>query len=524
MRLLQTALTFDDVLLVPAYSEILPRDTQLQTQLTRGLSLNIPMVSAAMDTVTEAKLAIALAQEGGVGFIHKNMTADQQAAEVAKVKRHESGVVSEPITIGPEMLVGDVIALAREHRISGLPVVAEDGTVLGMVTNRDLRFETRMSVPVREVMTPRERLVTVHEGASLEEAKNLMHRHRLERVLVVTKDFRLAGLMTVKDITKATDHPFAAKDAQGKLLAGAAVSVGQGTEERVEKLVDAGVDVIVVDTAHGHSKGVLDRVKWVKQHYPNLQVIGGNIATGEAALALVEHGADGVKVGIGPGSICTTRIVAGVGVPQISAISNVAEALQGTGVPCIADGGIRFNEDERWTCRLQTALGDKYLVTEEGLSGRTTVFVDPIHESMDALSVAYPLLKSHEVIDLLIIMLGTNDVKERFNANAACIGAGMERLIQKCKTVDCWGGKEPNILVVAPPRIKEGFHDEVMGDGCVEKSKGVAGWYKIIAERNNVHFLDAEGCEFNQIDFMHLTRKGHAQLAEKLAELVPTLL
>ena len=328
MRLLQTALTFDDVLLVPAYSEILPRDTQLQTQLTRGLSLNIPMVSAAMDTVTEAKLAIALAQEGGVGFIHKNMTADQQAAEVAKVKRHESGVVSEPITIGPEMLVGDVIALAREHRISGLPVVAEDGTVLGMVTNRDLRFETRMSVPVREVMTPRERLVTVHEGASLEEAKNLMHRHRLERVLVVTKDFRLAGLMTVKDITKATDHPFAAKDAQGKLLAGAAVSVGQGTEERVEKLVDAGVDVIVVDTAHGHSKGVLDRVKWVKQHYPNLQVIGGNIATGEAALALVEHSADGVKVGIGPGSICT-----------------VAEALQGTGVPCIADGGIRFSGD-----------------------------------------------------------------------------------------------------------------------------------------------------------------------------------
>ncbi len=345
MRLLQTAYTFDDVLLVPAYSEILPRDTQLQTKLTRGLSINIPMVSAAMDTVTEAKLAIALAQEGGIGFIHKNMTADQQAAEVAKVKRHEAGVVAEPITIGPDMLVGDVIALAREHRISGLPVVAEDGSVLGMVTNRDLRFETRMSVPVREVMTPRERLVTVHEGASLEEAKELMHLHRLERVLVVTKDFHLAGLMTVKDITKATDHPFAAKDAKGKLLAGAAVSVGQGTEERVEKLVDAGVDVIVVDTAHGHSKGVLDRVKWVKTHYPDLQVIGGNIATGEAALALVEHGADGVKVGIGPGSICTTRIVAGVGVPQITAISNVAEALQGTDVPCIADGGIRFSGD-----------------------------------------------------------------------------------------------------------------------------------------------------------------------------------
>ena len=345
MRLLQKALTFDDVLLVPAYSEVLPRDTQLSTQLTRGLRINIPMVSAAMDTVTEANLAIALAQEGGIGFIHKNMTADQQAAEVSKVKRHEAGVVSEPITIGPDMLVGDVIALAREHRISGLPVVAEDGTVLGMVTNRDLRFETRMSIPVREVMTPRERLVTVHEGATLDEAKTLMHRHRLERVLVVDKDFRLAGLMTVKDITKATDHPFAAKDAKGKLLAGAAVSVGAGTEERIEKLVDAGVDVVVVDTAHGHSKGVLDRVKWVKTHYPQLQVVGGNIATAAAALALVDHGADAVKVGIGPGSICTTRIVAGVGVPQISAISNVAEALQGTGVPCIADGGIRFSGD-----------------------------------------------------------------------------------------------------------------------------------------------------------------------------------
>lgn len=345
MRLLQKALTFDDVLLVPAYSEVLPRDTALQTRLTRGLTLNIPMVSAAMDTVTEANLAIALAQEGGLGFIHKNMTAGMQAAEVSKVKRHEAGVVAEPITVNPDMLVGDVIAIAREHHISGLPVVGADGTVLGMVTNRDLRFETRMGVPVREVMTPRERLVTVHEGASLDEAKELMHRHRLERVLVVDDAFRLAGLMTVKDITKATDHPFAAKDAQGKLLVGAAVSVGAGTEERVEKLVDAGVDVIVVDTAHGHSAGVLNRVKWVKEHYPNLQVIGGNIATADAARALVDHGADGVKVGIGPGSICTTRIVAGVGVPQISAISNVAEALEGTGVPCIADGGIRFSGD-----------------------------------------------------------------------------------------------------------------------------------------------------------------------------------
>lgn len=344
MRLLQKALTFDDVLLVPAHSNILPRDTVLSTKISRGLSLNIPMVSAAMDTVTEANLAIALAQEGGIGFIHKNLTADLQAAEVAKVKRHEAGVVAEPITIGPDMLVGDVIRLAREHRISGLPVV--DGRkVLGMVTNRDLRFETRMSIPVREVMTPRERLVTVREGASLEEAKALMHQHRLERVLVVDGDFNLAGLMTVKDITKATDHPFAAKDAQGKLLVGAAVGVGAGTEERIEKLVDAGVDVVVVDTAHGHSEGVLNRVKWVKEHYPNLQVIGGNIATAEAALALVDHGADGVKVGIGPGSICTTRIVAGVGVPQISAVSNVAKALEGTGVPLIADGGIRFSGD-----------------------------------------------------------------------------------------------------------------------------------------------------------------------------------
>ena len=344
MRLLQKALTFDDVLLVPAHSAVLPRDTVLSTKISRGLTLNIPMVSAAMDTVTEANLAIALAQEGGIGFIHKNLSADLQAAEVAKVKRHEAGVVAEPITIGPDMLVGDVIRLAREHRISGLPVV--DGKkVLGMVTNRDLRFETRMSIPVREVMTPRERLVTVREGASLEEAKALMHQHRLERVLVVDGDFNLAGLMTVKDITKATDHPFAAKDAQGKLLVGAAVGVGAGTEERIEKLVDAGVDVIVVDTAHGHSEGVLNRVKWVKEHYPNLQVIGGNIATAAAALALVDHGADGVKVGIGPGSICTTRIVAGVGVPQISAVSNVAKALEGTGVPLIADGGIRFSGD-----------------------------------------------------------------------------------------------------------------------------------------------------------------------------------
>ena len=344
MRILQKALTFDDVLLVPAYSEVLPRDTQLATQLTRNLRINIPMVSAVMDTVTEARLAIAIAQEGGIGFIHKNMSADQQAAEVLKVKRHEAGVVSEPITIGPDMLVGDVIALAREKHISGLPVV--DGKkVLGMVTNRDLRFETRMSVPVSEVMTPRERLVTVKEGASLEEAKALMHAHRLERVLVVDDDFNLAGLMTVKDITKATDHPFAAKDASGKLLVGAGVSVGGGTEERVEKLVDAGVDVIVVDTAHGHSQGVLNRVKWVKEHYPNLQVIGGNIATRSGAQAMIDAGVDAVKIGVGPGSICTTRVVAGVGVPQLTAVYEAAQACRAAGVPCIADGGIHYSGD-----------------------------------------------------------------------------------------------------------------------------------------------------------------------------------
>ena len=344
MRLLQKALTFDDVLLVPAYSEVLPKDVLLSTKLTREISINIPMISAAMDTVTEANLAIAMAQEGGVGIIHKNLSAKQQAAEVAKVKRHESGVVSDPITVGPDMLVGDVIRMCLEHRISGVPVV-EGRRVLGMVTNRDLRFETRMQAPVREIMTPRERLVTVQEGASLDEAKRLMHENRLERVLVVDKDFNLSGLITVKDIIKATEHPNAAKDKDGKLLAGASVGVGAGTEERLELLVEAGVDVIVVDTAHGHSKGVLDRVAGVKKNYPKLQVIGGNIATGAAARALVDNGVDAVKVGIGPGSICTTRIVAGVGVPQITAISNVAEALEGTGVPLIADGGIRFSGD-----------------------------------------------------------------------------------------------------------------------------------------------------------------------------------
>jgi IMP dehydrogenase len=344
MRVTQKALTFDDVLLVPAFSDVLPKDTSLSTQLTKNISLNIPLVSAAMDTVTEARLAIAMAQEGGIGIVHKNLTATQQAAEVAKVKRHESGVLRDPITIEPELTVRQVIALTQQHKISGLPVV-KHGKVVGIVTNRDLRFETNLDQPVSNVMTPRERLVTVTEDDSLEQAKALMHKHRLERVLVMDADNTLKGLITVKDIQKATEHPWASKDIHGKLRVGAAVGVGDGTEERVEKLVAAGVDVIVVDTAHGHSKGVLDRVRWVKQNFPQVDVIGGNIATASAAMALVEHGADGVKVGIGPGSICTTRIVAGVGVPQISAIANVAKALKGTGVPVIADGGIRYSGD-----------------------------------------------------------------------------------------------------------------------------------------------------------------------------------
>ncbi|MDM4765760.1 IMP dehydrogenase [Pelomonas sp. SE-A7] len=344
MRLLGKALTFDDVLLVPAFSQVLPRDTSLATQLTRNIRLNLPLVSAAMDTVTEARLAIAMAQEGGMGIVHKNLTAQQQAAEVARVKRYESGVLRDPITITPETTVRQVKALSEQHGISGFPVL-QGPKVVGIVTGRDLRFETRMDAPVSEIMTPAERLVTVKEGASLAEGKALMHKHKLERVLVVNDAFELRGLMTVKDITKQTNFPNAARDAQGKLRVGAAVGVGEGTEERVELLVRAGVDAIVVDTAHGHSAGVIERVRWVKQNYPQIDVIGGNIATGAAALALVEAGADGVKVGIGPGSICTTRIVAGVGVPQITAIDYVATALKGTGVPLIADGGIRYSGD-----------------------------------------------------------------------------------------------------------------------------------------------------------------------------------
>jgi len=345
MRVVQKALTFDDVLLMPAHSTVLPREVSLKSKLTRGITLNIPLVSAAMDTVTEARLAIALAQEGGIGIVHKNMPPKAQAAEVTKVKRFESGIVKDPITITPDMKVSDVLQLTRQHKISGLPVINGSGRVVGIVTNRDLRFETKLDQPIKNIMTPRQRLITVREGAKREEALALMHKHRLERVLVVNKNFELRGLITVKDILKSTEHPDACKDSLGRLRVGAAIGVGEGTEERAEALIDAGVDVIVVDTAHGHSQNVLNRVKWVKRKFPKTQVIGGNIATAAAAKALVDNGADGVKVGIGPGSICTTRIVAGIGVPQISAIANVLKGLAKTDVPLIADGGIRYSGD-----------------------------------------------------------------------------------------------------------------------------------------------------------------------------------
>ncbi len=345
MRVLKKALTFDDVLLVPGHSTVLPRDVGLATQLTRNISLNIPVVSAAMDTVTEAPLAIAIAQEGGIGIVHKNMSAAAQAAQVAKVKRFESGVVKDPITIAPNMTVRDVLSLIRQHRISGLPVVEDGKKVVGIVTNRDLRFENNLDQPVVNIMTPKEHLVTVPETASNDEAMRLMHKHRLERVLVVSDSFELKGLITVKDILMTSEHPDAAKDAHGSLRVGAAVGVGEGTDERVEALVGAGADVIVVDTAHGHAQGVIDRVGWIKRTFPNVEVIGGNIATADAAKALVDAGADAVKVGIGPGSICTTRIIAGVGVPQITAVEDVANALSGPKVPLIADGGIRYSGD-----------------------------------------------------------------------------------------------------------------------------------------------------------------------------------
>jgi len=344
MRLAQEALTFDDVLLLPAYSNVLPRDVSLTTKLTRDININIPLLSAAMDTVTESRLAIAMAQEGGLGILHKNMTIEEQADEVRKVKKFESGVVREPITVGPKATIGEVVELTRANKISGVPVV--DGhDLVGIVTSRDLRFETRLDNPVSLVMTPKEKLVTVKENTDREVVLGLLHEHRIEKVLVVDDEFHLEGMITVKDIQKSSDNPLASKDSQERLRVGAAVGIGPESQKRVAALQQAGVDVIVVDTAHGHSQGVLDHVQWVKTTYPTLQVIGGNIATGEAATALVKAGADAVKVGIGPGSICTTRIIAGVGAPQISAISNVAMALKGTGVPLIADGGIRYSGD-----------------------------------------------------------------------------------------------------------------------------------------------------------------------------------
>jgi len=344
MRLLEQALTFDDILLVPARSNILPKEVSLATQLTQNITINIPLLSAAMDTVTESELAIAMAEEGGIGIIHKNMSPKHQAEHVSKVKRFESGVVLNPIVIDPNMTVDEVINLTKKHKISGLPVI-EGNKVVGIVTNRDLRFEENLNQPVKNVMTPRERLVTVNEKASKEEVMRLLHQYRLERLLVIDKNDQLKGLITVKDIQKSSDHPFASKDNKERLIVGAAVGVGADTEARVEQLVDAGVDVIVVDTAHGHSQGVIDRVNWIKKNFSKTDVIGGNIATADAARALVDAGADAVKVGIGPGSICTTRIVAGVGVPQITAINNIAEALKAKKIPLIADGGIRYSGD-----------------------------------------------------------------------------------------------------------------------------------------------------------------------------------
>ncbi|WP_339829021.1 IMP dehydrogenase [uncultured Arenimonas sp.] len=343
LRIQAEALTFDDVSLVPAHSAVLPKDVSLATQLTRGIRLNLPIISAAMDTVTEARLAIAMAQLGGIGILHKNMSVQQQAAHVLQVKNFEAGVIREPFTVGPETTIGEVIKLTRARNISGVPVV-DGGRLVGLVTSRDMRFEKKLDDPVRHIMTKKEKLVTVREGASDDEVLQLMHTHRIEKVLVVDDQFALRGLITVKDIQKARDNPNAAKDADEQLLAGAAVGVGGDTEARIEALVAAGVDVVVVDTAHGHSQGVIERVAWVKKTFPNLQVIGGNIVTGDAALALMDAGADAVKVGVGPGSICTTRIVAGVGVPQITAVGMVADALKGR-IPLIADGGIRFSGD-----------------------------------------------------------------------------------------------------------------------------------------------------------------------------------
>ncbi|HPT17018.1 MAG TPA: IMP dehydrogenase [Kiritimatiellia bacterium] len=375
MRVVQKSLTFDDVLLVPARSSVLPREANLAARLTRRVALNIPIVSSAMDTVTEARLAIALAQEGGIGIIHKNLSVERQAAEVGRVKRFESGVLKDPLSVPPSMSLGEVVALVKQRGFSSLPVVS-NGRVVGIVTNRDVRFETDWEQPVSAVMTPRERLVTVREGAGLDVARELMRRHHISRVVVLGPHDELKGLITVTDMLKSTTHPLAAKDGHGCLRVGAAVGTGAGTEARVEALVAAGADVLVVDTAHGHAQGVLDRVAWVKKHFPETQVVGGNIATGAGAKALADAGADAVKVGIGPGSICTTRIVAGVGVPQISAIDDVARALDGTGVPLIADGGIRFAGDVAKAIAAganTVMLGGLFAGTEEA-PGETVLF------------------------------------------------------------------------------------------------------------------------------------------------------
>jgi len=344
LRISDEALTFDDVLLVPGYSDVTAKDVATKTQLTRGITMNIPLVSAAMDTVTESRLAIAIAQEGGVGIVHKSMTIEEQARQVWAVKKYESGVVKDPFTIESTATLEQLHALTVANNISGVPIL-ENGNLVGIVTRRDVRFATDMSAPVTSVMTPKQQLVTVKEGAGADEVRALLHKHRIEKVMVINDDFELKGLITVTDIDKAEQYPNACKDDQGRLIVGASVSVGEGTDERVAALVDANVDVLVVDTAHGHSKNVINRVKWIKQNFPQVQIIGGNVATAAGAKALADAGADGVKVGIGPGSICTTRIVTGIGVPQVTAIASAVEALKGTGVPVIADGGIRYSGD-----------------------------------------------------------------------------------------------------------------------------------------------------------------------------------
>ncbi len=395
MRLVQEALTFDDVLLLPAHSTVLPKDVDLGTQLTRDIRLNIPLLSAAMDTVTESRLAIAMALEGGIGIVHKNMTPQEQAAEVRKVKRYESGIITDPITISSDKSVGELAELTRINGISGVPVI-DNGNLVGIVTNRDLRFETRMEEKVATIMTPKERLITVDEGADRDEVITKLRRNRIEKVLIVNDAFQLCGMITVKDIQKAKDYPNACRDEHERLRVGAAVGVGAGTEERVEALANAGVDVVVVDTAHGHSQGVLDRVAWVKKNYPQIQVIGGNIATAAAARALADAGADGVKVGIGPGSICTTRIVAGVGVPQVTAVANVAEALEGSGIPLIADGGLRYSGD---IAKVLVAGAHSVMVgglfggTEES-PGEVEVFQGRSYKSYRGMALSAPWLAS----------------------------------------------------------------------------------------------------------------------------------